>query len=306
MRSFSTMSPKTVSSCRRRPLVRVASNFSTPPTRKSSENSFVFACPASDDRYYAVNNRDDDDPTGVQFRIVQFDFTRTGDLVDTPAFNFITTGLANDLPVTVLGDGTFFPDEMVYDLNYLSPFAVRFNTADDERLILFGTGAPAGGSFAIQSLRMPTGGTVVSSSRQEGTPDAEVCAIVFAPPGEDRAFAITRTGVLLERDFTDPAGTFVVVSQFALAAGDAYPRLLVPVRWPELRLFALSQTRLERYDDEGQPMSIVFEIANPESERLMSLASRLSTSPGERCSSERRERRSPTSASTSGRSPTPR
>jgi hypothetical protein len=240
--------------------------------RHSNENSFLFACPASDDRYYAVNNRDDDDPTGVQFRILQFDFTRTGDLVDTPAFNFITTGLANDLPVTVLDGGNFFPDAAVYDFNYLSPFAIRFIAADDERLILFGTGIAGGGNFQIQSLRMPAGGIVVSSSREEGTTDAEVCAIVFEPPGGGRAFAITRTGRLLERDFADRAGTFAVVSQFALGAGDAFPRLLLPVRRPELRLFALSQTRLERYDDDGQPMSVVFEIANPESERLMSLA----------------------------------
>jgi hypothetical protein len=240
--------------------------------RHANENSSVFACPASVDRYYAINNRKDDDPTGVQFRLVQFDFTRTGDLVDAPAFNFLTTGLANDLPVTMFDDDDFFPDVAVYDSNKPGPVAIRFVAEDDERLILFGSANPAAGNFAIQSLRLPADGIVVSSSRQEGTTDAAVCAIAFEPPGGRRAFAITRTGRLLERDFADPGGTFTEVSQFALGAAGEFPRILVPVRQPELRVFALSQTRLERYDDDGQPMSVVFEIANPESERLIALA----------------------------------
>ena len=38
-----------------------------------------------------------------------------------------------------------------------------------------------------------------------------------------------------------------------------------------MRLYALSQTAIARYDDDGQPMTTIFTLPNPEEERLMSM-----------------------------------
>jgi hypothetical protein len=239
--------------------------------RHVHENSFVFGCPASADRYYVFNNRDDDDPTNVRRRLAQFDFTRTNGLVDLPAFSFLTTGLPDDLPASAPAEGNFFPDDTVYDRTHPGPFAIRFSEDDDERLILYGTVNKPGAGFTIQSLRLATNGTAVTAGRQEGAHASPFSAIVFAPPGANRAFAITENGALLERDFSDPAGTFDVVSQFALGADDVLLRVLVPVRMPGLRLYALAQSTIRRYEDDRAPMQPVHEWPNPKDERLISL-----------------------------------
>ena len=74
-----------------------------------------------------LTTRDDDDPTGARGRLAQLDFTRTGGLVDPPAFSFLTTGLASNLPIFVPDAASFFPDESVYDRFLNGPFAIRFS-----------------------------------------------------------------------------------------------------------------------------------------------------------------------------------
>jgi hypothetical protein len=241
--------------------------------KHAHEGSRVFACPASLDRYYIFNNRggaNGDDPTGVRGRLAQFDFTRTGNLVDRPAFSFLTSGLATDLPGFILDQGTFFPEDDVYDRLLPGPFAIRFREADDERLILYGTVDQPGVGFTIQSLRLPTDGTAVTAAATEGTSASAFCAIVFAP-FDNRAFAITQDGQLFERDFSDANGQFILISQMAFPAGDIGPSCLVPVMGPELRIYALSRTMIGRYDDDGLPMTPICAWPNPNQERLMSL-----------------------------------
>jgi hypothetical protein len=61
-----------------------------------------------------------------------------------------------------------------------------------------------------------------------------------------------------------------VVSQFALPLSE-FPKRLVPARAPHVRIYALSQTAIARYDDDGQPMTTIFMLSNPQEERLMSM-----------------------------------
>jgi hypothetical protein len=238
------------------------------------EGSYVFACPASLDRYYVFNNRvgsTGDDPTNVHGRLAQFDFTRTNGLVNPPPFHFLTTGLAPDLPAFFPAQGDFFPDDVVYDTTITGPFAIRFSEDDAERLILYGTVEQPHVGFTIQSLRLATNGTAVTANRTEATNASAFVAIVFISSGGNRAFAMTQAGDLLERDFSDATGRFTVVSRFAVPPGDLFPTKLVPVRAPHVRLYALSQTAIARYDDDGRPMTTIFTLPNPEDERLMSI-----------------------------------
>ena len=242
--------------------------------RHGHEGSYVFACPASLDRYYVFNNRGGsggDDPSNVHGRLAQFDFARTNGLVDPPAFKFLTTGLVPDLPAFFPEQGDFFPDNVVYDTTITGPFAIRFSEDDDERLILYGTVNQPGVGFTIQSLRLATNGTAVNANRTEATHSAAFVAIAFVPSGGNRAFAITLSGELFERNFSDEAGFFTVVSRFTVPADDVMATRLVPARGPHVRLYALSQTAIARYDDDGQPMTTIFTLPNPEEERLMSM-----------------------------------
>lgn len=251
------------------------------------EGGFIFSCPASSDRWYVFNMRFQDDPTSIPDnpataaservdvlgRLAQFDFTRTNGLVNAPAAPF--TGFLSNLQSPVFSPhvflGSFFPEDLVYNGNMPGPFAIQFSEANDERLILFATVDATGTQFNIQSLRLARNGINVASTVTEA-PNGAVpfSAIAFVPQDPDRAFAVTQTGQLFERDFSNAAGQFTQVSQWALPAGATLVSRLIPVRTLDLRLYALSQTSIGRYDDDGQPITTVHTWPDP-NERLVSL-----------------------------------
>jgi hypothetical protein len=233
--------------------------------RHAHESSLVFACPTSLDRYYILNLRSGDDPTGVTGRLAQLDFTRTNGLVDPPALSFLSP-LAAALPTLA----NFFPEQVVYRQHLPGPFAARFSRSAGERLLLFGSGSAAAG-FTIQSLRLPTNGTTVTQAAQEGAhPTEPFLAMTFVPNDPDRAFAISAGGELFERDFS-VAGAFSAVNQWILQAGDLFVSRLLPVTRPSLQIYALSQSAIGRFDDDTRTWSTVHVWPDPE-ETLMSLA----------------------------------
>ena len=167
--------------------------------RHIHERSFVYPCPADGNRYYILNLRKEDDPTGVTQRIAQADFTRTNGLVDPPALTFLSPRRAA-LPDV----GTYFPEDQIYRHHLPGPFTARFSAASGERLLLFGAIGPAAGDFTIQSLRLAAAGTTVIQEVQEITSREPFFALTFVPTDPDRAFAITSSGELFERDFSTP------------------------------------------------------------------------------------------------------
>jgi hypothetical protein len=233
--------------------------------RHIHERSFVFPCPADENRYYVLNMRDDDDPTGVTQRIAQMDFTRTNGLVDPPSFTFLSA-LRASLPDV----GTYFPELQVYRRHLPGPFAARFSSASGERLLLFGAGAGPGGPFTIQSLRLAASGTNVLQEVQEITSAEPFFALAFVPTDPDRAFAITSSGELFERDFST-AGPFTSVARWAFPATDPFASRLVPVSRPGLAVYALSQSAIGRFDDEARTWTTVHTWPQPD-EGLLSLA----------------------------------
>ncbi len=254
------------------------------------ENSYVFSCSASPDRWYIFNMRRQhdplstvDDPTtaanerqDVLGRLAQFDFARTNGLVDPPARPF---AFLSDLQAPVFEPhvaflfGQYAPEHLIHDGNMPGPFAIRYSEAANERLILFATvaGNSAPFTFNIQSIRLAGNGTTVTATAAEAA-DSTVpfFAITFVPQDPDRAFGVTQTGQLFERDFADPGGQFAQVSQWALPAGATVVSTLVPVASPDWKLYLLSQNSIGRYDDDGQPVATIYSTPDP-NERLMSL-----------------------------------
>lgn len=210
--------------------------------RHAHENGFVYPCPASPDRCYVINTRVTDDPTGVTLRLAQLDFTRTGGLVDPPAFSFLSP-LRASLP----GDnGAYKPEDHIYLENLPGPFAAQVDVATGERLLLFGAeSTPAVGGFSVQSLRLAAAGTTVTAAATEVVSAEPFFALTFAPGAPGRAFAITRSGTLFERDFSTP-GPFAASAALALGPGDLFVSRLVAVHGADLRLFALTQHALHR------------------------------------------------------------
>jgi hypothetical protein len=239
--------------------------------RHAHESTFVFGCPASLDRYYILNMRDDDDPTStaadpVTGRLAQLDFTRTGAFVDPPAFTFLSP-----LKASIPDLGAYFPDDVVYREHMPGPFAARFSAAEDQRLLLFGTESVPRLGFTIQSLRLARNGTVVIAATREGTNrDHPFHALLFVPNDPDRAFAISATGELFERDFA-AAGTIAAVAQWDRAGLDGFVSRLVAVPHPALRLFALTHRAIGRFDDATSAWTTVHVPSDPE-ETLLSLA----------------------------------
>ena len=198
-------------------------------------------------------------------RLAQFDFTRTNGLVDAPTFNFLS-----NLRASFPGDGNYKPEDLIYNENLLGPFAARFSESGDERLLLFGTVAQPGVGFTIQSLRLATNGVTVTASATEATnAAAPFLAITFVPNDPDRAFAITQSGTLFERDFS-ATGQFTAVANWAIPANDLFVSRLIAVPRPKLRLFALSQHGIGRFDDDTQTWTTVQVWPDP-NESLMSL-----------------------------------
>lgn len=262
------------------------------------EGGFIFSCPASSDRWYVFNMRKEDDPTSIPDnpatvaneavpvlgRLAQFDFTRTDGLVNAPASPF--TGFLSNLQSPVFSPhvfvGSFFPEDLIYNDsgNMPGPFAIRFSEANDERLILFATvdcpipPADRETKYNIQSLRLATNGINVNKTVTETANSSAVpfFAITFVPHDADRAFAVTQKGQLFERDFSNAAGQFTPVSQWALPAGATLVSRVVPVWTPDLKLYVLSQNAIGRYDDDGQPITPIHYWPDP-NERLMSLVS---------------------------------
>lgn len=251
--------------------------FSSPDGSGSHahENGFVFACPATLDRYYIFNLRAPDDPLSIPDnpatpandpipvigRLAQFDFTRNNGFVDAPAspFTFLSPFSAFDPPQ---GQGLpanqiYKPEDTIHNENLFGTFAARFSETTGERLLLFGTVTQPGVGFTIQSLRLPANGTTVSASATEATNLAQpFLAITFVPNDPDRAFAITQSGELFERDFS-VAGQFTAIAQWNLPATDRFVSRLIAVPHPSLCLYALSQHGIGRFDDETQTWTTV-------------------------------------------------
>ena len=233
--------------------------------RHIHERSFVYPCPADGNRYYILNLRKEDDPTGVTQRIAQADFTRTNGLVDPPALTFLSPRRAA-LPDV----GTYFPEDQIYRHHLPGPFTARFSAASGERLLLFGAIGPAAGDFTIQSLRLAAAGTTVIQEVQEITSREPFFALTFVPTDPDRAFAITSSGELFERDFSTP-GPFTPSARWNVPAADPFVSRLVPVTQPHLGVYALSQSAIGRFDDEARAWTTVHVWPEPD-EGLLSLA----------------------------------
>lgn len=211
------------------------------------EHSFIFGCPASLDRYYVFKAK------GI---ITQLDFTRTNGFVDAPAFNILSDHSVRLSAVAdVLGH---MPEDQIYLKHLPGPFAARFSAADDERLLLFGGHRSDG--FTVESVRLSTNATTMTPSTRE-TPniiDVPFLAITFVPDDPDRAFAITETGELFERDFSMP-GQFASVGRWQIPAGDNFVSRLIAVPGSTLRLYALSQHGLGLFDDDTRKWTPVLE-----------------------------------------------
>lgn len=240
------------------------------------ENGYVYSCPASLDRYYVFNMRADQDSAGTIGRLAQWDFTRTNGLVDPPASPFINLSnmvafsrIVDDLMGRFPTLDRFFPEDALFRGYLPGPFAIRLSGSPGERLILFGT-AVSGGSSTIQSLRLATNGNTVTASATEATNAVEpFYAITFVPNDPDRAFAITESGELFERDFST-AGQFASVARWDIPTGDLFVSRIIASTKPALRLYALSQHGIGRFDDASREWETVYEW--PElNEMLLSL-----------------------------------
>jgi photosystem II stability/assembly factor-like uncharacterized protein len=233
------------------------------------ENGYIYPCPASLDRYYIFNLQKNDDLTKVIGRLAQFDFTRTNGFVDAPAspFNFLS-----NFQASFPDAGNYKPEDLVYNENLPGPFAARFSEARDERLLLFATDRQPGIGFTIQSLRLATNGLVVTQSATEAANTAEpFFALTFVPNDPDRAFAMTQSGELFERDFSNGEQVqFVSVGRWNIPADDLFVSRLIAVPRPSLRLYALSQHGIGRFNDDTQVWSPVHVWADP-NESLLSL-----------------------------------
>jgi hypothetical protein len=256
--------------------------------RHGHENGYVFACPATLDRYYIFNLRAPDDPLSVPDnpntavneavpvigRLAQFDFTRTNGLVDAPSspFAFVSTFRAFDPPEgqNLPQNQIYKPEVTIYSENLFGSFAARFSEANEERLLLFGTVTVPNVGFTIQSVRLAINGTTATAAATEATnPNEPFLAITFVPNDPDRAFAITRSGELFERDFS-VAGQFTAVAAWGIPANDLFVSRLIAIPRPSLRLYALSQHAIGCFDDDTQVWTTVQVWAEP-NESLMSL-----------------------------------
>lgn len=253
------------------------------------EGGFIFSCPASSNRWYVFNMRAGDDPTSIPDnpataanervdvlgRLAQFDFTRTNGLVNPPQPHpFNNNAFLSNLRAPVfegpVNFGTWFPEDLVHNGNMPGPFAIRFSEANDERLILISTVDSTGTQFNIQSIRLATNGINVRSRNAEAANNTvPFFAIAFVPHDPERAFAVTKTGQLFERDFSNASGRFTQVSQWALS-DETFVSRLVPIRALDFKLYLLTQNAIGCYNDDGQPIAIVHEWDEP-NERLMSL-----------------------------------
>lgn len=252
-------------------------------TRHAHESSYIFSCPASSSRWYSFIMRNGDDPINddgddsndieIRGRLVQYDFTRDSrSLVTKPEFNGYLSG---DLSAPVVNEphfswGEFFPEDTIYDRHIHGPLAIRFSEENNERLILMGT-VIGSNRYGIQSLRLAQDGRIVTSSRAEVPNNSEpFYAITFVSDESNRAFAATKDGQLFERDFSNPTGQFIAVGQWTLSSDETFVSRLVPALLPDFKLYLLSQNSLARYDDDGQPVTLVHTWPDPH-ERLMSL-----------------------------------
>ena len=256
--------------------------------RHAHENGYVFPCPVTLDRYYIFNLRAGDDPLSIPDnpatpadesvdvvgRLAQFDFTRTGGLVNAPAtpFTMLSPFSAFDPPQ---GQGlpnnqVYKPEVSIYQENLFGPFAARFSEPNDERLLLFGTVNLPGVGFTIQSLRLATNGTTVTATATEATHATEpFLAMTFVPNDPDRAFAITQRGQLFERDFS-AAGQFTAAPQWNIPANDLFVSRLIAVTRPSLKLYAISQHAIGCFDDDSTTW-VTLHIWDEPNESLMSL-----------------------------------
>jgi hypothetical protein len=241
--------------------------FSAPDVsaRHGLEQSYVFSCPESQDRYYIIDRQGTPTSNANLDQLVQFDFSQTDGLVDPPIFNPLST-----TQVAFPAIGSYFPEEQIY-LRYLpGPFAARFR--GEERLLLFAAVNQPGVGFTIQSLRLARNGTAVIEEKTEATDSSEAfSAITFVPTNTQRAFAITRSGRLFERDFsnTEPFQQ-VGLDRWSFPENDFFVSRLVAVPRPVLRLYALSQHGIGRFDYRVKRWSTLHTELRP-NETLLSL-----------------------------------
>ena len=261
------------------------------------ENSFVFACPASSDRFYLLNwdaSVTRGDPTGVRGRLAQMDLTRTGQLIDARSSlggaAFLSTQTSS-IDNTSLDLGNYSPEDMIYNRNMPGPFAIRYSTTDDERLIMLGiwqtiprVGGTAGATvrnYDIVSLRLPKDGTTVTSETIEvtdirtpvalgGQHPEPFTALVFDPADDNIGYACTASGRLLRRDFSDTAGRFETVANWDLPPTANFVSRLVVGPGPAPSIYLLTQDGIGRFNATTDTVETVHQWPDPE-ERLMSL-----------------------------------
>jgi len=219
------------------------------------ESSCVFRCPASPDRFYVIDVRD-------ALRLKQIDFVRSGGLIQTPELRTLSARSAG-FPV----GGAYFPEQAIYQDNVLGPFAVT--VAGDERRLIFGARRSEGSAGGlIETIRIAADGTL-DSEVFDPNGDTLFVALAFAPTDPNHAFAIDQNGGLFERN--GDTGPFTPLGQWMLPDGDRFPLRLLVVEAPTLRIYALAQHSLGRFDHASSTWTTVHTWPDQE-ETFLSLA----------------------------------
>ena len=222
--------------------------------RHGLEQTYVFSCPASVDRYYIVDRQITTKTNPNLDLVAQVNFTRSGGLVQKPTFKALS-----QTKVAFPAIGTYFPEDQVYLRHLPGPFAARFK--NNSRLLLF-AGTQAGFGFTVQSLTIRKSRPGVTQTTEAVSSDRTdpFTTITFASASSDRAFAMTAQGRLFERDFSVINGAFSAGPQWPQLGAVDFVSRLVAARWSHLQLYAMTQSQIGRLDvdDENRAWTTVY------------------------------------------------
>ena len=222
--------------------------------RHAHESSVTFACPASADRYYIF-----DIANGMA--LTQVDLAPAGAFVTATFTPLAADPALRSVPEAHDLDTTYKVEGGMFIGGFPGPFAARFFTGADRRLLIYST-AQVGDRFQVVSLTLPRDGTEVAQgpTTDLSNPDRAYSAIAFSETRRDRAYVMETQGRLWSRDYLVPGSSFAELGSWALPAGCLFVSMIVPspLLWAPA-LFALSQRAIGRSLDGGSTWQTIFE-----------------------------------------------
>ena len=233
-----------------------------------NESDMLFPCPASPDRFYMFNLRD------ASSNLTQIDLTHAGEFVTAtitvlaPQKGFTAIPEAASLDTYKLDGGALIG-------GFPGPFAARFFSEQNQRLLVFAASKDTGGNFRVFSLTLPQSGTVLSSGPTSDLSNSArgYSAIAFSETERGLALVMETTGALWTRNYQVAGSSFSKIGSWLLPPGNFFVSHLVPApaAWASGIVYALTQRAIGRSTDGGVTWRTICEW-NRDDEALLAIA----------------------------------